>query len=187
MTDFRIQNGGKVKRYVEVNANGQMEVHAIQETESEYINSHFQESYLVYADVTPTGAGDVFCYIKNTHATKILELDWYRIWTADTAEAIDVCFAPTGTPTNTTVIAPVNSTVGSDNEAAGLFYESVDMGGLSVATLYDRLRISGDGKDVVENYPGKIILPKSQAVCFKALNGAIPLEFTVSFHYKDPE
>lgn len=184
MTDMRIQNGGGDGRYMTVNPDFQGEVHSTQITESEFINAKHHENYIVYASPTPTAANDVFFYMQNTHPTHDLLLDWYRVWTESAPEAIDVTMGAAGTPGGTTTAVPVNSTVSSSNAAQGLFYSGNDITGLSGATLYDRLRISGDGKDVVDSFPGKVILPKSAIVCFSALNGAIPLEFTLSFHYK---
>lgn len=183
MSDGRIKNGNGEKRYAGVDAEFRVEAHATTITEGEFINEHDQESYVVYADVTPTAGGDVFFLMENTHTDKLMVLDWYRAWTEDSAEAIDVLTGGSGTLSGTTELTPVNSYVNSSNTAQGNFYEGVDITGLTGPKVYDRLRISGDGKDVVDTFPGKIIVPKSGIVYLRALNGAIPIETTVAFHY----
>jgi hypothetical protein len=90
-----------------------------------------------------------------------------------------------GVPGTTTTVVPANMNFGSSSTATGDFYESVDMTNLSGGFLLDRLRISGDGKDVVDSYPGDIILPRGSNMVLRALNGAIPIEVTVSFYYKE--
>lgn len=185
MSDGRIQNGNGPKRYANVDAAFRLEAHSTTVTEGEYINEHDQEAYVVYSDVTPTGASDIFFSLENTHNDKFMVLDWYRAWTASAAEAIDVLLGGSGTLSGTTELTPVNSFVNSSNVAQGNFYEGVDITGISGAKVYDRLRISGDGKDVVDDFPGKIIVPRSGLVCFRVVNGSIPLEFTIAFHYID--
>ena len=187
MSDGRIQNGDGDKRYMAVDAQHRAQVFSTTISEGDYVNEENHESYIMFTNITPTGANDWFWWMKNTHATDVMVLDWYRVWTASSAEAIDLHFNPIGTPTNTTALTPVNSTVGNENTAAVELYESVDMGGLSGGTQYDRLRINGDGKDVVDRFPSKIVIPKSGIVGCTALNGAIPIELTFSFHYKHQE
>jgi len=167
-----------------VTEQNRLAVTAITEDENKDINERTRKSYLLYIDITPTGALDNFMYIKNTNTDNMF-INWYRIWTASSADAIDLYRNMTGTPGNTTSVTPVNMNFGSNNTATGEFYESVDMSGLSGGTFVDRLRISGDGKDVVDGYPGDIILPQGSNIVLQALTGAIPLEVTVSFYYKE--
>jgi len=184
MTESKIKDGTGTGRIAGVNRKNQLVTHAVTETEGEFINSHDQLSFLLYIDITPTAANDVFCYIKNTHATHDMEVNWYRVWTEAAAEAIDVYIGHSGTPAGTTTMTPRNTNITSNATATGEFYEGADITGLSNGVILDRLRISGDGKDVVENFPGKIIIPQGGVLTFQVLNGAIPVELTVSFHYK---
>ena len=178
---------GTGKGYLaEVDSRHRLHTRSITETENKYINLLDAESYLYYSDITPTGAGDVFCYVKNT-GDKDLILNWYRIWSGTSAEAIDIYVGMTGTPSGTTTITPTNMNITSSNIAAGEFYEGVDITGLSGGTFVDRLRLSGDGNDVTTGYPGDIIIKKGGILTLQALNGAIALEVTLSFYYKEEE
>jgi len=167
----------------QVTSDNKLSVTAITETENKFVNESTKESYLLYSDITPTGAGDWFMYVENT-SDKNMFLNWYRIWSGASAEAIDIYRNVTGTPGGTTTVTPLNMNFGSNNTATGNFYEGVDITGLSGGVLLDRLRLSGDSKDVVDNYPGDIIMPRGANIVLKALTGAIALEVTLSFYYK---
>jgi hypothetical protein len=178
-----IKDGTGAGFLAEVTAQNRLSVTAITETENKDINDRTQESYLLYIDITPTGALDNFMYVKNTSDDNMF-INWYRVWTESTNEAIDLYRGMTGVPSGTTTVTPVNMNFGSSNTATGDFYEGVDITNLTGGTLLDRLRISGDGKDVVDGYPGDIIIPKGGSMVLQALTGAIPLEVTLSFYYK---
>lgn len=185
MSEFKIKDGVGTGNLAEVDSENLLHVFAVTETEPERINSKMSDAYVMYMDITPSGANKTFCYIKNTDQTKIMVVNWYRIWTASSAEAIDIYLNETGTASGDATLVPVNSNITSSKSATGTFLEGTDITGLSGGTLYDRLRISGDGKDVVDNIPGKLIVPTGGVVAFQALNGSIPIELTVSFHYRE--
>ena len=178
----QIKDGKGTGYLAEVDNRHRLNTRAVTETENKFVNAEDEESFLYYSDITPTGAGDIFLYLKNTDS-KDLIVNWYRVWSGTTAEAIDIYVGMTGTPTNTTAIVPHNMNVTSANTATGLFYESVDMGGLSGGTLMDRIRLSGDGKDVIDSYPGDIVIKSGGVMTLVALTGAIALEVTLSFYY----
>jgi len=182
MTLSTIKDGRGTGRLLKVDSEGRAHTFSVTEREEQHTNRLNQDAYISFVALTPTGAGDVFYYIKNTD-TRDMILSWYRIWAVAGAEAIDIYKNPAGTPTNTTAITPVSANFASKKAASVANYESVNMGGLSGATLVDRLRLSGDGNDVVENYPGGLILPQGASFCAQALNGAVPIEFTISFYY----
>jgi len=182
MSHYSIKDGQGTGRLAKVDSEGRMHTYATTEPEELHANRLNGDHYISYVDITPTADGDYFYYIKNTHTLDMI-VNWYRVWTASSAEAIDLIRNPVGTPGNTTTLTPVNMNFGSNKTATAQVYESVDMSGLSGGSTLDRLRISGDGKDVVDIYNGGIILPQGAALGATVVNGAIPIEFTVSFYF----
>ena len=179
---FSLKDGRGTGRTAKVDGEGRLHGYATTEPEEQHTNRLNQDAYISYIDLTPTGAGDTFYYLKNTD-TRDLIINWYRIWSVAGAEAIDIYKNKDGSPSNTTDIVPVNANFASKKFATVTNHESVDMGGLSGGTLVDRLRLSGDGNDVVEVYPGGLVLPQGSILTAQVLNGAIPIEFTISFYY----
>jgi hypothetical protein len=178
-----IKDGTGAGFLAEVTAQNRLSVTAVTETENKDINERTGGSYLLYIDITPTGALDNCLYMKNTSADNMF-INWYRVWSGTNADAIDIYRNMVGTPAGTTIVTPVNMNFGSNDSATGDFYEGVDITGLSGGNLLDRLRLSGDGKDVVDGYPGDIIVPRGSNISFQAVTGTFPLEITISFYYK---
>ena len=106
----------------------------------------------------------------------------YRAYTP-TAEAIDVYINRAGTPTGTTTITPVNMNLGSGKAARGDFYEGVDILSLSGGSLLDRIRIAG-GSDILYSWTADIVVPQNHVLTFQALTGAVAIELTVAFYYR---
>jgi hypothetical protein len=150
------------------------------------INHEKQESYVLYSDLTSGGAGNTVLYIKNTDTTNDIVVNWYRFWSGASAEAIDIIFGQTGTAVGTAV-TPTNMTVGSGTTAIGTFLEGTDITGLSGGVQMDRIRLSGDGKDVVGNYPGDIIIPRNGSISLQTVDGSIATEISLSFYYTPKE
>jgi len=182
MSHYSIKDGRGSGQLAQVDTEGRMHTYATSEPEELHANRLNADHYISYVDITPTADGDYFYYIKNNNTLDMI-ISWYRIWTASSAEAIDLIRNPVGTPTGTTNLTPVNMNFGSNKTATADVYEGVDLGGLSGGTTLDRLRISGDGKDVVDSYQGGIILPQGSVLACTVVNGAIPVEFTCSFYY----
>jgi len=177
-----LKDGRGTGQTAKIDTEGRIHTYATTENEELHVNRHNSEHFITYVDITPTGANDYFFYLKNTHTLDLI-INWYRIWTESAAEAIDLIRNPAGTPGNTTQLTPLNMHFGSNKSATVENYESVNMSGLSGGSTLDRLRISGDGKDVVDSYEGGIILPQGTSIGARVVNGAIPLEFTASFYY----
>lgn len=182
MSHIVIKDGVGTGSLQKVDAENRAWTFAVSEAEEQHTNRLNQDAYIVYADVTPTADNDIFFYMQNTD-TRDMIIQWYRIWTASSAEAIDLYRGQTGTPVGGSAANVSNANFGSTKTPIGTFQEGVDITGVSGGAIFDRLRISGDGNDVVERYPGGIILPQGAVLTAQALNGAIALEFTLSFYY----
>lgn len=162
-------------------------VNAFGISENHFINLEEKQSFLYYSDITPSGAGSVCSFIKNTAPDKIMVVNWYRIWSGANAEALDVHINPTGTPASTTEIVPSNLNLGSQAEPEGDFFEGTGITGITLGAIVDRIRLAGNGEDVISGWRGDIILPQGSSLALAALNGALPLEITISFYYKHIE
>jgi len=178
-----IRDGTGTGYLAKITPENRLSTFAVTETENRDINERTEESYLLYVDITPTGAADCFLYMKNTSADNMV-INWYRIWSGTNADAIDIYRNRVGTPAGTTAVVPANMNFGSPNTATADCYEGVDITGLSGGALLDRLRLSGDGKDVIDSYPGDILVPRDSNISFQAVTGTFPLEVTISFYYK---
>jgi len=141
-------------------------------------------AYIAYFALTPTGAGDYFFWMKNNDPRDLI-MNWYRVWCAS-AEAIDIEREPAGTPVGGTSAVPLNANFSAKGSADIEAYSGVNITGLSGGATIDRLRISGDGNDVVDEWPGGLVLPQGAVVGGKVLNGALPIEVTFEFFFGEP-
>lgn len=182
MSHYSIKDGKGTGQMAKVDSEGRLWGYATTEPEELHTNRLNKDSYLAYTDVTPVGGGDYFFYLKNNDSRELI-IQWYRIWTESSAEAIDIIRQPTGTPAGTSAANVVSANFGSTKTADVDAYEGTNITGLSGGSTFDRLRLSGDGKDVVDLYPGGIVLPQGSVIAFSVLNGAIPIEFTISFYF----
>ena len=182
MGQYSIKDGTGTGRLMTVDSEGRAHGFATTESEEQHTNRLNSDHYLMYIDITPTGAGSEFFYIKNTD-TRDMIIKSYRIWTAASDEAVDIYRNKTGTPTTTTTLTPVNLNFGSNKTATAQVYESVAFGGLSAGQLVDRLRIGDTGVDVFAEFPGGMILPQGASMTAQTVTGTVALEFTISFYY----
>lgn len=166
-----------------VDSDNDLQTKSVISTINNHANVEHQDAYLYYADMTPTASGSVCTYIKNTDQTKNLIVDWYRVWTGTDAEALDLYFNPVGTPTSTTTIVPKNMNLGSKKEPTGDFFSGNSIGGLVGSGIVDRVRLAGNGEDVISSWPGNIILTPGSSMMLTALTGGFSTEVTISFYY----
>lgn len=184
---IEIEDGGGTGRRANVTlfgTKGRLDASARTATRQFYVNRDEGQSYVLYIDITPTGAADNFMYLKNTSTTKNMYVAWYRFWTpAGSSEAIDILVDAVGTPAGTTAVTPTNLNRESGNAAAGEFYEGVNITGLSGETQLDRVRIVG-GSDVLQDLKGELILPPAGVATLQAVNGAIAIEATIGIYFE---
>ena len=183
MSHYSIKDGLGTGRLAKVDVEGRVHTFSTVEVEEQHTNRLNQDAYMAYLAVTPTGAGDYFFWMKNTD-TRDLIINWYRVW-CGSAEAIDIHRNPTGTPAGGAAATPYNANFGSNKSASIEAYSGADITGLTSTATIDRLRLSGDGKDVVDVWPGGLVIKQGGIVAASVLNGALPIEVTFSFYFTE--
>ena len=146
-----------------------------------YSNRSDGQSYVAYSDVTPTAAADVFFYLKNTSKTRLLYLDWYRLWCGEN-EGFNIMLGQTGTPGGSpTAITPINMNLTVSHSADVTCYEDPDITGLDAGTQLDRVRILANVDSYAQVY-GSLILGENDIVTLQAVTGGNPVEVSVGFY-----
>ena len=131
-----IRDGKGSGTLVEVNAENQLVTAAITASVEHHVNHAHGKAYNMVFDVTPTGAGDCFLYIKNTDSLDlIIEGIWIRV---ASAEQITMYLAQTGTPSGGADTPPSNLNAGSANLALGTYETGADITGLSGGRIVNK-------------------------------------------------
>lgn len=150
-----------------------------------HVNHTHGDMYSLLINKTPTGAGDCFCYIKNTDDIDIVITSMK--FSAATDETITVKFNDTGTASGGTATTPVNRNATSGHTAAGTFETGVDITGLSGGSSVDQFVIDGATGTLKVIWESGLILPKNQTLTLYATTGAIALVGSISFFYHDDD
>ncbi len=131
--------------------------------------------------VTPTGAGDFFCYILNNSDDNIVvtELD---LWTT-TAEYVDIYLGMTGTAAGITLENPGNKNAGSSKIADATVAYGADITGLSGGSVVGRLRMPIAGVTKKHVWKSGFVIPKNKTFALMAGAGAIVLDAIVHFYF----
>lgn len=185
MSAVNIENGtGNGAYRAKVNKANELCTRSVTETIEHHTNHTDNRAYNLLFDVTPTGAGDVFLYIKNT-GTRDYILESITLYAAS-AEAVEVYLNASGTPSGGSSATPANLAAGSPNTPVGTFQTGADITGLSGATKVTHLRKAADSESKEFNFDMDIILPPQKALYIAAVNGAINIVGHVAF-YEDLE
>lgn len=147
------------------------------------INHEEQNVYSLTFTITPTGANDCFCYIKNSST---IDLNLYSITLAAASdEIIQIKVRDTGTPVGGTTATPVNRNTNSNNVAVGTFQTGVDITGLSGGSIVDQFFIDGATNSQKYSCSSSIIIGQNQTATLYAVTGAIALRITISLFYHE--
>ena len=168
-------------RAVDVNDFGKLKTVSVA-IEPEYCNNlTFGSAFQLQSTVTPSPSAD-FLYIKNeSDYSLILENIFIS---CDSREDIWIYRNPSGTPTDTTNITPVNTNFGSSKQANGTFVYGEDIGGLSGGTLFNTLPCYADTNNAFK-FRNWIIMPKNSTISFNARNGNIELDISIPFFFME--
>jgi hypothetical protein len=146
-----------------------------------HTNFAHQDSYNMLFDVTPTGAGDRFLYIKNTDIDPIV-CEGFSIQ-SPSDEIITVNLGGVGTPAGGTDVVPANLSAGNSKTARGTFQTGVDITGITSEVTVAKYAIAGSTENKFRNFDADIVIPQNQTLCLIAENGAIALSgFIVMWH-----
>lgn len=148
-----------------------------------FANHIVGQAYSLTFTVTPTGAGDCFCYIKNT-SIKNLNINSFVVASASD-EVVQIKLRDIGTPAGGTPAVPVNRNTNSNNTAVGTFETGADITGLSGGSIVDQYFVKGATKSEKYIWASTIIIGQNGTVSIYAVTGAIALRITIGFFFED--
>ena len=146
-----------------------------------HANRSHKNSYSAIIDLTPTGAGDCFFYIKNDDTDMDLIVTSLKLYSAS-AEKVQVKLGDSGTVGGThAVVTPVSRNAGSGKTAIVTCESGVDITGLSGGSVVDVL--NGLNVPFTWEWKSGIILPKNSMLSLYAVTGAVALNATLGFYF----
>lgn len=165
---------GKGKGYLAgVTDEHRLKVGGVTVSKIHHTNYEYQDAYNMPFDVTPTGAGDYFLYIKNTSILPIILTGFNIIAASD--ERITIILAPTGTPVGGATTAPVNLYAGSSKALTGTYETGNDITGITNGALAAVYAIEAGTNSQFRVFDADIIVPQYQSLTISATTGAINL------------
>ena len=161
----------------DINQNGFGAVNAYTSPLQYYANTQ-EGSYSTVVEVTPTGAGDCFLYLKNNNATDLV-ITSISFWSA-AAETIQMKLGDSGTIGGTHAdLLPVSRNAGSGRTADVDCEVGVDITGLSGGSVVDSFYATAAYQKWA--WDSRIILPKNSIMSLYAVTGAIAVGGTIGF------
>lgn len=146
-----------------------------------HVNHIEHDSYSAVFDVTPSGAGNVFFYLKNTSDDDLI-ITSIKLFT-DSTEDIEVCLSGTGTPVSGTDLTPVNRTSGTANTADCDCQTGTDITGISGSNLVDRIVLSNVNKTEKYTWGSALVILKNTTVTLQVAVGNVNIKGTLSFYF----
>jgi len=166
---------GKGRGYLaEVTTENRMKTASVTRSKEHDANLVYGSCYNMLVDLTPTGAGDCFMYIKNT-GTKNIVIEGFGIYAAS-AEKIKGMLNDSGTPVGGTDFVPVALNTASGKAAVGIFQTGVDITGLSGGTTFQTFRIPANGATNSVNFEADIVVAPGGTFTAYAVTGGVALE-----------
>lgn len=139
-----------------------------------------QRSWSILDTQTPTGAGDVFFYLRNGGNRDLIvtRVDMFGA-TAETT----ILESVTGTAVGGTVLPFANRVIGSNRQPQpGVEAQSgVDITGLSTSAEYERLQNSLTLRHEKELQLRPLVVRPNFAIALRAVVGAIAIDFAIDF------
>ena len=188
MSDIQIKDGAGTGRRAKVDVDNRLAVTAVADGRVHFSNHVKQEAYTITLSQTPTGAGDVFLYIKNSNQSADLNIWMFGVRVA-AAESIKLWLGGTGTPVGGTAVVPVNRTANSGHVAQGTFLVGNDITGLTAATANpgNQIFFPADNASHPWECPCGIIIPPNSIFYVTATTGAIAINMDVLMEYHAAE
>jgi len=157
----------------------QLLIRGVTESAERYENEEGRAYHLLF-DVTPTGAGDCFLYLKNA-SDKDIVVEGFT-YSVASAEKILIKVRDTGTPAGGATATPVNCNAGKISDADGTFQTGNDITGLSGGLTVDKLWCTST-ETVNYNFEQDIFVPKNMVFTMYAVTGAINVRGTLIFNF----
>ena len=176
---------GSGKGYItKVTSECRLSTESITEDVVAHINEIEQQVYSIIVSRTPTGAGDCFCYVKNSSSLDLILRSITLAAASD--ETIQIKIRDAGTPVGGTTYTPVNRNSGSTNLASGTFQTGNDITGLSGGSVVDQLFSKGGDGSRKFFWQSHIIIRPNDTLTLYAVTGgiAITMSFTIYYHHE---
>lgn len=180
-----IKDGAGTGYLAKVTSENKLTTEAIAEDIVAHVNAIEEQVYSIVVSQTPVGAGDCFCYVKNSSLMDMILRSITLAAAAD--ETIQVKIRDTGTPVGGTAYVPVNRNSGSTNAAEGMFETGNDITGLSGGSVVDQFVLKGGDGSRKFFWQSHIIIRPNETVTFYAGTGAIAIKMSATIYYHTEE
>lgn len=164
----------------QVTSKGRLKTNAVTLSE-ERDGSHSGLSFCSAISKTPTGAADVFYYLKNT-SEKDLIVYHFDIYSAS-AESITIHLGDTGTPVDGADLTPTNTNAGSGEVADATSQDGVNITGLSGGATVCELFASTTMEDHV--IASGLFVPRNKTMTLYSVTGGVALKVNVWFYFHE--
>ena len=178
-----IESGAGDGNAAAVDSENRLVVAATMQTREHEVCHHNGQSYSFGVDVTPTGAGDCFLYLKNDSDTDMIISEFMLRAAAD--ETIQFKLGDSGTPIGGTTGTPVNRNAGSGNEADATALYGVDITGLSGGNNVMGMFLKGGETSVRVAPLSGFIVPKNKVITGYVATGGIAVTIGMGISYHD--
>jgi len=139
-------------------------------------------AYNMLFDVTPSGAGDCFLYIKNSDTkSMIIEGIWLRV---ASAEQINMKLNDVGVPAGGVAVVPANLNSGSNSPALGTFQAAADITNLSGGTIINKGWVANTATAYF-NFEQDVIVTENTTFSMYVVTGSVNVAGTIVFHYHE--
>jgi len=167
-----------------VDENNKLLTASVTVTKEHEINLVDGQAYSVFTNVTPTGGGDCFMYLKN-NSNEDLIVSEMMIYSA-TAESFSIKLGDEGTPIGGTATTPANRNAGSGNAADVTALTGVDITGLSGGNVVFGFTKGAEANSNRIAPASGFIVPKNKVLTVYVETGGVAIRFGmgISFHSK---
>jgi hypothetical protein len=175
---FQIEDGTGDGYQAKVNSKNMLNTNAITQSVKYYINRQ-GNFYSCTVTVTASGAGDCFFYLKNTDDPDLI-IQRLSVHAASN-EVIKGYLNDSGTPVGGTNYVPINRNGGSANLCDCDAQYGVNITGMSGGHNFDNFHIAADNHTHTYRWEAGVMVPKNRIFTLYVENGAVELDFTLTF------
>ncbi len=177
---MKIQDGTGSNYEAKVDSNKRLNTFSVSVDTQHDVNHNTGECYSIVVSKTPTGAADVFLYVKNTSEDDLV-ITSLKLYTAS-AESVQIKLGDTGTPVSGSTNAPVNRNTDSGKTFSGTVLDGVNITGLSGGAVVDE--VFGSTTMNKWGWSSGLILPKNGILSLYAVTGGVALKCTLSCNFQ---
>ena len=186
MTDTAVRDGTGRATRARVNSENRLLVDSVS-ADRVHISNHVNEdAYTITFQTTPTTAGNLFFYLKNTNSNKDLVV-WEMGIRPASEEGVEVKLDLDGDPVDGTTIKPVSATTSAGRNAQAVAEYGVNITGLTNGDLLNRVFFPAGQGTVYKDWRSGIVMPPNESIGLYAVNGGITLNVDIMIDYHKAE